>query len=144
MASHRSKNKLADDHDRFGAAMARVGGEIEAFPASRLVPLNLDASRAISIVLNALAAILQLRTEIVGLPGFEKKNVDHLGDYALAAVDVRSTRKGLAPTASDLNEEALALRALLFQDAQTLAMRKLIDPTLIADGKHGTGYGGVA
>jgi hypothetical protein len=144
MASQHSKSKVAEDpRSRFSAAFERVRAEILEVPVSALTFINIDVAHAVTIVLGALPAIVEHRAQIKELPGFDVKQLDKLEDYALAVLDAHSARQiDAAPDGRlpELNQEGSALRTLLYQDAQTLANRRLIDANRLAEVKLGVGY----
>lgn len=66
-------------------AFRRVQSDIDAVPADDIAAFNVDLVSATSIVLGVADRVLAFRERMLTLPEFDRKAVDRLIDYALAA-----------------------------------------------------------
>src|SRR5262249_15274103 len=130
MPSRRSKQHATDDSSsRFRAAFERVRAEILAVPPSEIIQVNVDVAHAVTTILGALPAIAAYRVQFKALPEFDFKSIDRLEDYALAAMEVHCARPIEPPSdLPELKQEGSALRARLYEDAEVLVVRRLMDP----------------
>ncbi|HEU4406505.1 MAG TPA: hypothetical protein VFS43_14665 [Polyangiaceae bacterium] len=125
------------------ASYARVRPEIEALSRDEVRHLSVNVPIAASIALGALPRLLAMRDAIVALPGQSPDALDKLRDYALAVAYAHALtlpRDDDETRLRALLAEALPLRERLLRGAEALAQFDLVDATLVASIRRGTGY----
>ena len=124
------------------AAHLWAQAEIDAFPDSELVTINLDVETTASMILALAPRIAGLSPQITALAGIDRRRVENVGRYALAclAVNLAAERAGPRPGATAaMIAEAQPLRALLRVNADGLALAGCLPRAEVARIRSGRG-----
>lgn len=125
------------------AAFRRVEPELKALRPEEITTYRADLAGAVHVAFGAEPHIKRLRAQMVKLPGFDAKNVDHLQTYTLAAWHayvVAAPPPPLGRTVTVIAEEARVLRGELLIAADALASRKLLDEARVEAIREGKGH----
>ncbi|MET0591783.1 MAG: hypothetical protein ABW133_03730 [Polyangiaceae bacterium] len=137
----------AEEH-QFQLAYEKVLDEMKAVPHSDYVSINTDVPTAVITVLGALPKIKALRPRVVAdLPNLDIARFDKFETYAMALGHAHARYMVASHPVEALeamSEEASALRELMVADANTLALRALIDRDALKQLKGNRGYSNVA
>lgn len=122
-------------------AFDQVKNEIAAVPEQKLVNISLDIPATVITTQGVYPEVIALRDDFVRhLPTFDVAKVDKLETYALAMFCAQVDYKAATdPPASvtELVNTAIATRAILFADVNSLIAHGLLTPGVIA-GLQGT------
>jgi hypothetical protein len=125
-------------------ALTRLEAQMEELEEGELASANVDIPYCVAIVLGAAPHIAELRADLARLPDFAIEHVDHLPTYAQAAWQAHlESLNEAAPAANALKrliEEAAPLREGLLSSAELLADKGLLDKSVVADIRTGTGH----
>ncbi len=115
-----------------------------ALEEGTLLPVNVDLPSAVNTAVGSLPRILALRDTVKEeLPKFDLSNFDLLEQFALASAHAHGQYlSASAPPAAllKLNEQAIATRDMLYNDAHALAGRGLINGDRLGEFKSNVGY----
>lgn len=130
-------------------AFAAVLPELEALPASRARPINVDVMDAVTVVLGALPALRSLRAELEQqLPQFDLARFDRLEQYALALAQAHVLYGGKRHSRGSVTEQGAELgrvRAQLHANLIALSSYGLLDARRLPPRKRGRiGYKEIA
>lgn len=140
-------NQAPVDELPFEAAYERLLPEIDAFPDSELITINIDVPSVVTSALGAWPEIAALRGELVAkLQDFNVEQFDKLESYALATGHAHTLYMAASSPAGlqELGEQVAKARDLLHSDAVALAKRGMIDGTRLKDLKGPPGYKNMA
>ncbi len=133
---------------QFQEAYEKVVDELKAVASSDYVSINTDVPTAVTTVLGAVPRVQSLRPKVVAdLPNLDIARFDKLETYAMALGHAHARYMGASQPVEaleGLSEEASALRELMVADANTLALRGLIDRDALKQLKGIKGYRNVA
>ena len=133
---------------RFPQSYARMTSAMRALPADQLSQINIEIPGAVTAMLGAMPEIMALRSRIVDeMPKFPIQTLDELEDSTLAmgyadTMFAMSTRK--SEPVSELAERAARMCAIFRADAETLALRGLIDGAPLEQLRGGPGHRNIA
>jgi hypothetical protein len=133
---------------RFRDAYQNLFAQIQAFPTSELITINLDLPTAVTTALGALPEIRALRPRVVAaLPEFDVSRFDKLEAYTLAMGHAHALYMAASSPAESLDqisETAAQLREVLVSDVAALAQRNLLDGERLKDLKGAHGFRNLA
>lgn len=146
-ASTRDVDPGGSDTERIwgegAAALLRLAGELKAMPSERSRHINVYVPAAGAIVLGALPRLLTLRDAMLALPDNPVAALDRLRDCTLAVLYAHALtlpRDEGATRVRALLEEATPMRERLLSGAELLVRYELVDATLVAAIRRGTGH----
>ncbi|MEJ7729867.1 MAG: hypothetical protein WKG00_11665 [Polyangiaceae bacterium] len=136
------------DTKRASAAYAKLQAEIDAVPETKLLRINVDIPKTVSMVLGAWPAISSLREKVIAeAAGFPIDQLDKLPDYAFAALYTHLLAMPASSSSSPVQpmlEEAVALREDLLVAADALVHVGIFDGPRVAEIRKGSGHVDIA
>jgi hypothetical protein len=128
-------------------AYERCKVAINAVPSDQVLHVNRDIPVCVSTVIGAGPEIRELSARIKQLPFVDQVAIEQCEDRALAAMHCHLVYAGATTPAiaiAELNEEAMATKAILLAVCDSVAARGGMDRATVDRFRSGVGYKGVA